>query len=467
MTAVDRSDATDPRIVSRSPQEPDDVVVATSAVAPSEVADRATRARAAQRDWVEVTALARATALGAAADAVANAAEELGTLLTREIGKPQLESKAEVGRAVAILRFYAQQALAADGETFPGNGPAASFVMTRRQPYGLATLVTPWNFPVMIPTWKAAPALASGNAVLLKPAPAATACALRLGELLANALPNDLFQVLPGGAQTGSAAMDAGDVISFTGSTPVGKAIVAQAHQAGIPVQAEMGGLNASIVLPDADPDRTAATIAAAAMGYAGQKCTATSRVIVVGANPRFIQALVAAVRALPTGDPRDPATVVGPVISEAAREQVLEATGQAQRDGGQILTGGSSAAPGWSVQPTLVGGLEASSWAAQTEVFGPFCVVLPVGSIDEAVRVANDTPYGLSTAVFTGDLDQVLALPARLRSGMVRINAATTGVDFHMPFGGMGESGRGERELGTAAANFFTRQQTITVQPR
>jgi aldehyde dehydrogenase (NAD+) len=243
--------------------------------------------------------------------------------------------------------------------------------------------------------------------------------------------------------------------------------IVTEAHATGIPVQAEMGGLNASIVLPDADPAGAASVIAAAAMGYAGQKCTATSRVIVVGENADFTDALVAAVRALPVGDPQGLQTVVGPVISEAARTAVLAAGGRSRDEGGSTLTGGGTSDPGWYVEPIVVGGLDAGSWAAQNEVFGPFCVLLSARSVDDAIAAANGTPYGLCTSVFTSDLDQVLALPGRLRTGMVRINAATTGVDFHTPFGGFGESGHGDRELGTGARRFYTQEQTVTIQPR
>ena len=458
--------AVDERVVSSSPQAPSDVVVDTLAVSPQEVESRARLARAAQGAWAAAPALDRATALSAAADAVAAAAPELAELVGREVGKPRLEAVAEVTRTIAIMRFYAQQALAVVGEVYPANGPQATLLMTRQRPRGLATLVTPWNFPVMIPAWKLAPALAYGNGVLLKPAPAATACALRLAELLSAALPSGLIQVLPGGALTGRAAMNNADVISFTGSTGVGKALIAQANEQGIPVQAEMGGLNASIVLPGAEPGQAAATIAAAAMGYAGQKCTATSRVIIVGDQPGFLDALVSAVASLPGGDPGAAGTVVGPVISEPARTAVLDASARAQSEGGRTITGGGSRGPGWYVDPILVTDLQPSSWAAQNEVFGPFCVVLRVDTVDEAVEVANGTDFGLVTALFTGDLDLALQLPGRLRTGMVRVNAGTTGVDFQAPFGGTGDSGHGERELGDATMRFYSWQQTVTMQP-
>ncbi len=211
----------------------------------------------------------------------------------------------------------------------PPSGKGLLF--SQHRPRGVAGLITPWNFPVAIPLWKAAPALAYGNAVLLKPAPDATACALRLAELFDGVLPPDLFQVLPGEAATGEAVVAAADVVSFTGSAAVGRHIAALAVARGVPVQAEMGGQNASIVLPDADLALTAAHIANAAYGYAGQKCTATSRVIVVGDPAPFTEALTEVTRKLASGDPADAATVVGPVITDRARTAVVDAAAQAQ----------------------------------------------------------------------------------------------------------------------------------------
>jgi aldehyde dehydrogenase (NAD+) len=464
-TAVERSN--DARIVSRSPQRPADVVLDVPARSPAEVVDLAGRTREAQRAWARATPLTRAEALSAGADAVAAAAAEIAELVTREVGKPQAEAAAEVARTVALLRYFAQTAFAAEGSLLPSNGPAGSFVATRRRPVGIAGLITPWNFPVMIPAWKAAPALAAGNGVLWKPAPAASACALRLAELLTPHLPEHLLQVVPGDGPTGQAVVEASDVISFTGSTSVGMQVAHAAMTRGVPTQAEMGGLNASVVLPDADAESAAAAIASAAMGYAGQKCTATSRVVVVGSNDAFVDALVEAVRRLPMGDPATPDTVVGPVISDSARHAVQEGVQRARSDGGRVLTGGGLRDPGWYTEPVLVSDVGPGSWAAQTEVFGPFCTVLPARTVDEAVEIVNGTRYGLVAALYTGDLDQMLSLPARLRAGLVRVNAPTSGVDFHAPFGGYGESGRGPRELGSTALAFYSDEQTLTVHPQ
>jgi aldehyde dehydrogenase (NAD+) len=339
-------------------------------------------------------------------------------------------------------------------------GPGLAF--TQRRPRGLAGLITPWNFPLAIPLWKAAPALAYGNAVLVKPAPQATACALRLHELISPRLPADLFAVLPGDAEAGGAVVGHADVVSFTGSAAVGAQVAAAAVARGVPVQAEMGGQNPAIVLPDADVDAVAAQVAAAAFGFAGQKCTATKRVIVVGDPAPFTEALVAAAQALPFGDPADPATAVGPVIEEQARARVVAAG-----TGGRVLTGGSAEpGAGWFVRPTVVADLPDGHPLLAEEVFGPVCAVVPAESTADAVRIANDVRYGLAAAVYTADLDAALHVTGQLAAGQIKVNAPTTGVDFYLPFGGERASSYGPREQGKAAQDFYTSLHTVTVAP-
>jgi alpha-ketoglutaric semialdehyde dehydrogenase len=453
-------------IESRSPQAPSDVVVRVPDTSAERVAAAAAAARQAAAGWAREPALARAAALHACAEAVAVASGELTGLVVREVGKPVGEARAELGRGVAILRYFAQQALQPEGEVFPP-ADGVSLLHTRRRPHGVVGLITPWNFPVAIPLWKAAPALAFGNAVLLKPAPQASAVALRLAELFAGALPQGVLTVLTGLGATGEATVDAADAVSFTGSVAAGQAVARRAVARGIPVQCEMGGQNAAIVLPDADQDAAATAIAAAAMGYAGQKCTATSRVIVVGDAASFAERLAAAVEALPVGDPADPATVVGPLIEARPREAIQTAVRRATAAGARLLTGARPAVgDGWFQAPTLLTDVPPGDDLRTEEYFGPVCLVLDAASAEDAGRLANDVRHGLVAGVHTRDLRAALTLANQLDVGMVKVNAPTTGVDFHAPFGGAKESSYGPREQGTAARDFYTRTVTVTLTP-
>ncbi len=451
-------------IRSVSPTAPSDVVVECAEVEPARVLEIVERAKRAQREYVSLPPAARADGLNAAAEALAARSAEVTELAIREVGKPRLEMEGETARGVSILRYYAQAVLDPDGTSLPA---ATGLMIARRRPHGVAALITPWNFPVAIPLWKAAPALAYGNAVVCKPAPAATAVALLLEEILRPHLPEGVFTVVPGDQITGSALIASADAVSFTGSVRVGRQVVDAAARRGIPVQAEMGGQNASIVLPDADFPRAARMVAAAAMGFSGQKCTATSRVVLVGKGDEFIEALVAEIAKLERGDPAARSTVIGPVVSEAARVAVVEAAREARRTGGVVISGGAAIdGDGYFVEPTLIDGIDPASRLAQEEIFGPVATVLRVKNLDEAVAVANGVRYGLVSSVFTGDLNAALAISERLETGLVRTNAPTSGVDFYAPFGGVKESSYGPREQGKAAADFYTWTQTLSLNP-
>jgi acyl-CoA reductase-like NAD-dependent aldehyde dehydrogenase len=450
-------------IESRSPQDQSDVVVSAPAADRAAVAAAVGRARGAQREWSR-SALARADALSAAAEALAARKDEVVALMVREVGKPLTESVMEHGRAVRILRYQAQAAMDPDGDTYPAAPPAdpRTLLLSRRRARGVAGLITPWNFPFAIPLWKAAPALAYGNSVVLKPASEAIGCALLLQEILNGHLPEGVFGVV-----TGQALVELADVVSFTGSTAVGLGVAAAATARGIASQAEMGGLNASIVLPDADVESAAKVIAGAAMGYAGQKCTATGRVIVLGDPASFTEALAAAVEALPTGDPGEASTVVGPVINVSAREELVAAAQGAPGDGGRLVTGGVALdGPGLFFSPAVVDGQDASARLAQEEVFGPIVTVLRASSAAQAVEISNSVPFGLVTSVFTRDLDSALTVVDGLETGMIRVNMPTSGVDFHAPFGGEKQSSFGPREQGKAARELYTTTHTITIGP-
>lgn len=451
-------------IESRSPQRPSDIVITVAESSPDEVTRAVTRAQRAQRAWAD-SAATRSAALTAAADGVASAADELAALMVREVGKPLAEANGEVARSVSILRYYAQQVFDPIGALHAPSGRGLLYAV--RRPRGVAGLITPWNFPLAIPLWKAAPALAFGNAVLLKPAPEATACALRLAEVLAPHLPDGLFHVLPGDAETGQAVVAGADVVSFTGSAAVGRTVAAAATARGIPVQAEMGGQNPAIVLQDADYGAAAFQIASAAAGFAGQKCTATKRVIVVGDVAAFRDVLVTAVESLAVGDPADAGTAVGPVIDAAARDRVTGAARSAVSGGGRVLTGGRALdGDGFFVAPTLVEGVPADHVLACDEVFGPIALLQSAESIDAAVALANGVRYGLAAAVYTSHLGTALDISNRLEAGVIKVNAPTSGVDFYLPFGGEKDSSLGPREQGKAAREIYTSTHTVAVAP-
>ncbi len=451
-----------PVIRSWSPQNPADLVAEAPALLPARVASLAEAARGAQRAWWAMPAVSRSDALTAAAAELLSRREEAVSLMVREVGKPLAEARGEADRSIAILRYYAQACLAASGSHYPPS--VGGWLFTDRRPHGVAGLITPWNFPLAIPLWKAAPALAVGNAALLKPSPEAIGCAAFLEEILGHHLPGSLVTVTPGGPETGSAVIANSDVVSFTGSTGVGRAVALAAAERGIPAQCEMGGQNPAIVLPDADIAATASLIAGAAMGFAGQKCTATRRVIVVGEQEEFVDSLVAAVQALPVGDPATPGTVVGPLISERARELTRAAVRRAQAEGRVLLPGGSLAATGWFERPVIADHLPDLHPLSQQETFGPFITVHRVPDVAAALRLANNVRYGLVTSIHGRDIDRILGLVPQVEAGMIRINAPTTGVDFYAPFGGEKESSYGPREQGTAALDFYSSTRTITI---
>jgi len=452
-------------VMSRSPQHPDDIVAEVESASPDDVSRAADVARSAARSWARLPAPARARALDGAASALAEDRADFAELVVREVGKPIDEAIGEVDRGIAILRYYAQQVLDPIGENYAPSGRGMLF--TDRRPHGVAGLITPWNFPVAIPLWKAAPALAFGNGVLLKPAPAATATAIRLAEIFDATLPSGLFHVLPGDAQTGTAVIASSDCVSFTGSAAVGASVAAAAARQGIPVQAEMGGQNAVVVLDDVDPATAAAQIIGGAFSYAGQKCTATRRVIVVGAGDDFLDAFTAAARSLVPTDPGTPGTVVGPVINQNAQAAVVDAATQASKDGGRVLAGGGAPYDdGWYVAPTILDGLAPDHPLCQEEVFGPLCTVHRVADIASAVKIVNSVRYGLVTGVHTADLDRALEVIDGVDTGMVKVNAPTAGVDFYLPFGGAKASSYGTREQGKAARDFYTFTRTVTLAP-
>lgn len=453
------------RLVSISPQRPQVVMAEAEPVTGAQVSDLVARSRIVARQWGSVAAVERARLLTIAAEQLGAMSTELEELVVQEVGKPRSEARGEVARGIAILHYFAQQVLDPAGAVLPST--ATGLLYTERRARGVAGLITPWNFPVAIPLWKAAPAIAAGNAVLLKPATAGLACAAAVENALNSVLPAGLMTVVPGERETACALIDECDVISFTGSTAVGRQIIARAGGRGIAVQAEMGGQNAAIVLADADVASTAAMLAPAVAAFAGQKCTATRRIIVIGDDAPLVEALEQALLAMTPGDPATGASIIGPLISETARENMLSAISAGVRDGGKILTGGESwGSDGYYVEPTLMNSVPVDHPLATEEVFAPLAVLLPARSIEQAVEIANSARYGLVTSVHGRDIEEIMFAVGRLESGMIKVNAPTTGVDFHAPFGGEKDSSSGPREQGKAALEFYSSTRTVTFEP-
>jgi aldehyde dehydrogenase (NAD+) len=406
------------------------------------------------------------------ADVVAERGDDLARAISREVGKPIVEAHGEVSRAVAILRYYAGEAVRSIGEVIPSQLPGG-LQFTLRQPLGVVVLITPWNFPLAIPIWKAAPALAFGNTVVLKPSEMASYVATLLAETaIGAALPPGSFNVVLGrGAAVGPTLLehDAVRGISFTGSSEVGRTVAGIAARRNVRFQTEMGGKNVAIIAADADLDAAAALVSAGAMRYAGQKCTATSRVIVARSiEERFLEKLRAHVLSLPLGPVDDPAAVVGPLISQSARlsiQQLLDDTAPERLFGGELPVDACFSC-GSYFAPLVIRLHGADDVLAQRELFGPVLGVLRADDLDEAVALANQTSFGLSASLFTRDLQVALRYVHRIDAGLVRVNADTTGVDPHAPFGGMKGSSSGSREQGSAAREFYTEIKTVQINP-
>ena len=426
-------------------------------------------ARAAFPAWRAMPPPLRGDILRKAADLLDQRANEVGRDLTREEGKTLAEGIGETKRAVAILRYYAAQTLEPDGETYPSHSPA-TFLYARREPVGVVVAITPWNFPIAIPAWKIAPALAYGNTVVWKPAGIVPLTAAHLLQALVDAgLPKGVLNLVIGsGSQVGDVLVthEQVDAITFTGSNSVGRKLQEEAIARGKKVQLEMGGKNPSVVLADADLALAAEHVARGAFLSAGQKCTATSRIIVEQPILReFQERLVALAKGWKLGDPLEADTKVGPVASEDQMKTVTGYLEVGQKDGAKVLAGGGRAndlGDGYFIQPTVLADVPPDSKVVREEIFGPVAAIITAKSYEEAVQLANDTPFGLTSSLFTCDLGKALRFASDIRTGVVKVNQESAGLEFQVPFGGMKESSSGSREQGKAAREFFTQWKTV-----
>jgi aldehyde dehydrogenase (NAD+) len=456
-------------IESRNPARPSEVVARVTRATPDDVRAAYDAAAEAAPVWRRTPGPARGEILYRAAELLAARADAVGEELAREEGKTRAEGVGEVRRAAQILRFFAGEASQPVGDVLPSAG-ATTFLWSEQVPLGVVCIITPWNFPIGIPAWKIAPAIAFGNTVVWKPSELTPLLAVRFAQALHEAgLPAGVLNVVHGEpAVIGAAVTDDPriDGLSFTGSTAAGRAIQQRVIGRGVKVQLELGGKNPVIVLDDADVDHAVEQTLRGAMMSSGQKCTATSRALVLpGVEAAFTERLLARVGALKVGDPLDPATNVGPVVSEAQRDRILGYLDVARDEGHALALGGREAVPagdGWFVPPTVYRDVDPASRLGQEEVFGPVLGVISVGSLEEAVAVANGTQYGLSASIFTRDLARAFAFVRDIDAGMVHVNSETAGAEPHAPFGGMKASSSHSREQGKAAVHFYTETKTV-----
>ena len=459
-------------IENRNPARPDDLIGIFAAASADDTSRAIAAADEAKRAWGRTSPIERANILYKASEILASRAEDVGRELTREEGKTLPEGIGETKRAVQILRYYAGEAQQPDGEHYPSANPH-TLLYTVREPVGTVGIITPWNFPIAIPAWKIAPALAFGNTVVFKPASLTPLCAVRLVEVLHEAgMPKGVVNLVPGsGGEVGDAIVsdDRVDAISFTGSNVVGTQIKKDVAERGAKVQLEMGGKNPAIVLADADVDHAVAQVIAGSMNSTGQKCTATSRAIVDRSLLDDVtDRIVKKAASLKVGDPQEAGVNIGPMISSEAAESVLGSI-EKGRQGASLAHGGGrpdGGGDGYFVTPTVFTDVESNSFLGQEELFGPVLGIIPVDGIDEAVAIANEVRYGLSASIFTRDIGKALAFVREVQAGIVHVNSETAGAEPQVPFGGYKSSSSHSREQGKAAREFFTQVKTVYFDP-
>jgi acyl-CoA reductase-like NAD-dependent aldehyde dehydrogenase len=454
-----------------NPSDINDVIGAYARADVQQVNTAVEVATAAQLAWATSTPQQRFDALDFVGSEILARKQELGRLLSREEGKILSEGIGEVTRAGYIFKFFAGEALRLGGEHLKSVRPGIEIDILR-QPIGVVGLISPWNFPMAIPVWKIAPALAFGNTVIFKPAELAPGCGWTVAEIISRSgLPKGVFNLVMGsGSTVGNALVTHPKVdgISFTGSVEVGRQIAVQCAQQMKKVQLEMGGKNPLIILDDAD--LTVAVNAAVNGAYfsTGQRCTASSRFIVTeGIYSSFIKAIIDRLSWLKVDDALAEGTEMGPVIDEAQLAKDLEYVEIAQGEGGRVAYGGQRLKRqknGFYMSPALITETTSSMRISREEVFGPVASVIQVKDYDEALSTANDTPYGLSSGICTKSLKYATHFKEHAQAGMVMVNLPTAGVDYHVPFGGRKGSSYGSREQGRYAAEFYTTVKTCYI---
>ncbi len=457
-----------------NPARPAEVVGTYPKMSAADVDRAVEAAAAAQRQWARLPIPARAEIIAEAGAVLRRRKSELSELVSRECGKILLEAGGDVQEAIDMAGFVAGQGRSAWGETVPSE-LGSKLCWTTRAAVGVVGMITPWNFPVAIPSWKCFPALLAGNGIVLKPSEHAPRCAAAFVEACVEAgVPADLIQLVHGYAEPGAAlAVHPGvGALSFTGSVPTGRKVAAAAMETGPRlVSLELGGKNAMIVREDADLDLVVDGAVFGAFGTSGQRCTSTSRLLVHPAvADEVVDRIGARIEALRLGDPVDPATDIGPVITEESARRIVAAVGAAAAEGADVRRGGGlrmdveGCQGGAFVEPTLLVGVKPADRAARQELFGPVLAVLEVADLDEAIDIVNSVEYGLSAAVYTRDINAALHAVDRIDTGIVYVNAPTIGAEIPLPFGGTKHTGNGFREAGARGIEQFSQIKTVYI---
>lgn len=449
-----------------NPSDLDELAGSYTLAGADDVAEAVAAARGAQPQWRAATVEQRSLVLDAISRALFDGKDELARIAAAEGGKTIPDAVGEITRAAHLARFFSAEALRAPGETLGSVRPGVEVDVTR-EPVGVIGLVTPWNFPVATPMWKIAPALAFGNAVIWKPSEKTPGISIAVTRIIAAALeahgmPASLFNLVIGaGPNVGAAVVDAVDAVSFTGSVNTGRRIAVRCAERMIRVQLELGGQNPLVVLGDADPERAAEIGVNSAYFHAGQRCTATGRFIVEDSiHDAFVAAMVERMAALRVGHALLPETQIGPVIDEFQLTKNLQYIDTGLGEGARLASGGTRLerpTRGYFLAPALFTDTSNAMTINREEVFGPVASVIRVKDYDEALAVANDTEYGLSSGIITNSMKHARHFQANIQAGMTMLNLPTAGVDYHVPFGGRKMSSYGPREQGRSAIEFYT----------
>ncbi|MGP4062332.1 alpha-ketoglutaric semialdehyde dehydrogenase GucD [Halobacillus sp. H74] len=428
-------------------------------------------AKEAKTAWRKLSGAARGQYLYKAAEILEKKADEVAEIATREMGKTLAETKGETARGVAILRYYAGEGMREEGNVIPSTDPDA-LMFTKRSPLGVVGVITPWNFPIAIPLWKAAPALIYGNTVVIKPASESPITFAKIAECFEEAeLPAGVLNVVTGkGSLIGNGLSTHKDIdgITFTGSNAVGRTIGANALQRGAKYQLEMGGKNPVIIAKDADLEAAADATISGAFKSTGQKCTATSRVIIhQDIYEEFKQLLVEKTQKITVGDSLEKDVWMGPCASRSQLDNALSYIEKGKEEGAELLCGGKQIedSSGYYLEPTIFDQVNNKMTIAQEEIFGPVIALMPFSTMEGALDIANDVDYGLSAAIFTTNVQHTLSFIDDMDAGLVRVNAESAGVELQAPFGGMKQSSSHSREQGKAAQEFFTDIKTVFVK--